>query len=127
MRDMNEFQTIYQEIEEEKIQLLAKLFYIEVGYQPDLLSLYPKDLAGAEERLYLFLLQVFGGPQTYTEKRGHPRLRMRHLGWKIDAHMRNVWLNCMLKSLDKSGIKQEVKELMQDYFVKAANHMVNYQ
>ena len=124
---MNEFQTIYQEIGEEKIQLLAKLFYKEVGNQPDLLALYPKDLAGAEERLYLFLLQVFGGPQTYTAKRGHPRLRMRHLDWKIDAHMRNEWLNCMLKSLDKSGIKQEVKELMQDYFVKAANHMVNYQ
>lgn len=124
---MNEFQTIYQEIGEDKIQLLSKLFYQEVEKQPGLLALYPKDLIGAEERLYLFLLQVFGGPQTYTEKRGHPRLRMRHLDWKIDAQQRNTWLNCMLNSLDKIGVDQEVKELMQDYFVKAANHMVNHQ
>jgi len=124
---MNEFQTVYQEIGEEKIQLLTKLFYREVERHPDLLALYPTDLAGAEERLCLFLMQVFGGPQTYSEKRGHPRLRMRHLDWKIDAQMRNVWLNCMLKSLDKIGIDQEVKEIMQGYFVKAANHMVNHQ
>jgi len=124
---MNEFQTIYQEIGEDKIQLLAKMFYREVENQPDLRSLYPKDLAGAEERLYFFLLQVFGGPQTYTEQRGHPRLRMRHLDWKIDAHLRNVWLNSMLKSLDQINVDQEVKEHMQGYFVKAADHMVNYQ
>jgi hemoglobin len=124
---MNEFQTIYREIGEDKIQLLAKLFYSEVEKQPDLRALYPTDLEGAEERLYLFLLQVFGGPQTYSEQRGHPRLRMRHLDWKIDAHMRNVWLNSMLKSLDKIDIDQEVKEHMQSYFVKAANHMVNHQ
>ncbi|HSJ69455.1 MAG TPA: globin [Anditalea sp.] len=124
---MNEFQTIYAHIGENKIQLLTKLFYQEVEKQPDLRSLYPTDLGAAEERLFLFLLQVFGGPQTYTAKRGHPRLRMRHLDWKIDASMRNVWLNCMLKSLDKIGADQEVKELMQDYFVKAANHMVNHQ
>jgi len=124
---MNEFQTIYQEIGGDKIQLLSKLFYREVEKHPDLLALYPQDLAGSEERLYLFLLQVFGGPQAYTEQRGHPRLRMRHLDWKIDAHLKNIWLNCMLKSLDTIGVDQEVKELMQDYFVKAANHMVNHQ
>lgn len=124
---MNEFQTIYEHIGEDRIQLLTKLFYQEVEKQPELRSLYPIDLAGAEERLFLFLLQVFGGPQTYTENRGHPRLRMRHLDWKIDAPMKNAWLNGMLKSLDKIGVDQEVKEFMQDYFVKAANHMVNHQ
>jgi len=124
---MNEIQTIYQEIGEDKIQLLAKLFYIEVEKQPDLRALYPVDLTEAEERLYLFLLQVFGGPQTYTEQRGHPRLRMKHLDWKIDAHLRNIWLNSMLKSLDQINVDQVVKEHMQGYFVKAANHMVNHQ
>jgi len=124
---MNEFQTIYHEIGDEKIQLLAKLFYSEVENQPDLRALYPKDLIKAEERLYLFLLQVFGGPQTYTEQRGHPRLRMRHMDWKIDDHLRNIWLNSMLKSLDKIEVDQVVKEHMQGYFVRAANHMVNHQ
>ncbi|KEO74763.1 globin domain-containing protein [Anditalea andensis] len=124
---MNEFQTIYQQIKEEKILLLSKYFYQEVGLQSDLRALYPEDLEGAEERLFLFLLQVFGGPTTYSESRGHPRLRMRHLNWKIDSHLRNVWLNCMLKAIDKLGIEQNAKGIMQDYFVKAANHMINHQ
>lgn len=123
---MTEFHSIYQEIGEDKIKLLAKLFYEEVSNHPDLRALYPEDLAAAEERLRLFLLQVFGGPTTYTEKRGHPRLRMRHFDWKIDAGLRNSWLNAMLKSLDTIHIDQEVKETMQSYFVRAANHMVNH-
>lgn len=123
---MNEFQTIYQEIGEEKIRLLVRYFYQEVENYPELRALYPDDLAPAEERLNLFLLQVFGGPQQYTEQRGHPRLRMRHLDWKIDGGLRNIWLNAMLEALEKIKVDQEIKELMQGYFVKAANHMVNH-
>lgn len=123
---MTEFQSIYQEIGEDKIKLLANLFYKEVEKQANLRALYPEDLTAAEERLYLFLLQVFGGPPIYTEQRGHPMLRRRHFDWKIDASLRNSWLNAMMKSLDRINVDQDIKDVMQGYFVNAANHMVNH-
>jgi hemoglobin len=123
---MNPFQSVYEKIGEEKISLLVRFFYEEVEKIPELRALYPEDLLPAERRLFLFLLQVFGGPQTYSEERGHPMLRMRHLEWKIDPPMRDYWLNCMLPALDRLKIEQETKELMMGYFIKVANHMINH-
>jgi len=123
---MNPFQSIYELIGEEKISLLVHYFYQEVEKTPELRKLYPEDLQPAERRLYLFLLQVFGGPQTYSEERGHPRLRMRHFEWQIDPSLRDFWLNAMLKALDQIKLEQDVKELMMGYFIKVANHMINH-
>lgn len=123
---MNPFQSIYELIGEEKISLLVRYFYQEVEKTPELRKLYPEDLEPAERRLFLFLLQVFGGPETYSEERGHPRLRMRHLEWQIDPSMRDHWLNAMLFALDQIKPEQEVKELMMGYFIKVANHMINH-
>lgn len=122
---MNPFQSIYELIGEEKIRQLTAYFYEEVAQNPALRKLYPEDLAPAERRLFLFLLQVFGGPQTYSEERGHPRLRMRHFEWAIDAKMRDHWLNAMISALDRLNPEPEAKELMMGYFVKVANHMIN--
>jgi hemoglobin len=94
---------------------------------PELRKLYPDDLLPAERRLFLFLLQVFGGIQTYSEERGHPRLRMRHLEWTINPAMRDYWLNAMLKALDRLQPEQTTKELMMGYFIKVANHMINHE
>ena len=123
---MNPFQSIYELIGEEKIKLLVRYFYEKVESTPELRKLYPEDLEPAERRLFLFLLQVFGGPETYSEERGHPRLRMRHLEWQIDPSMRDHWLNAMLFALDQIKPEQEVKELMMGYFIKVANHMINH-
>lgn len=123
---MNPFQSIYELIGEEKISLLVRYFYQEVEKTPELRKLYPEDIKPAERRLFLFLLQVFGGPQTYSEERGHPRLRMRHFEWQIDPLMRDYWLNAMLSALDQIKPEQEVKELMMGYFIKVANHMINH-
>jgi hemoglobin len=123
---MNPFQSIYELIGEEKISLLVRYFYQEVEKTPELRKLYPEDLKPAERRLFLFLLQVFGGPQTYSEERGHPRLRMRHFEWQIDPSMRDYWLNAMLSALDQIKPEQEIKELMMGYFIKVANHMINH-
>lgn len=122
---MNQFQSIYKAIGEDQIRKLVSHFYLEVAQNPPLRKLYPEDLKPAERRLLLFLLQVFGGPQTYSEERGHPRLRMRHFDWKIDSLMRDHWLNAMLTALDKLNLEQNVKELMMQYFIKVANHMIN--
>lgn len=125
---MNPFQSIYELIGEDQIRLLTRYFYQEVSKNQALRKLYPeKDLAPAERRLFLFLLQVFGGPQTYYEERGHPRLRLRHLDWQIDAALRDHWLNAMLTALDRLNPEQNTKELMMGYFTKVANHMINHE
>jgi len=107
--------------------LLVRYFYREVSTNQALRSLYPEDLVPAEHRLFLFLLQVFGGPQTYSEERGHPRLRLRHLEWQIDPKMRDHWMNAMLTAMDQLQPEPQVKELMMGYFVKVANHMINHE
>jgi hemoglobin len=125
---MNPFQSIYELIGEDQIRLLTRYFYEEVSENEPLRRLYPEDdLAPAERRLFLFLLQVFGGPQTYSEERGHPRLRLRHLDWQIDPAMRDHWLNAMLTALDRLDPDQNAKELMAGYFIKVANHMINHE
>ncbi|GAB2609788.1 globin domain-containing protein [Belliella aquatica] len=122
---MHEFQTIYQALGEEKIKTLVHYFYQGVAANPALLALYPEELQPAEERLFLFLQQVFGGPQIYSEQRGHPMLRKRHFQWEIDGDLRNSWLNCMFAAMGKIEIDQNTKEAMMRYFVQVANHMVN--
>ena len=124
---MNPFQSVYELIGEEKIRLLTAYFYQEVSKNEELKKLYPEqDLAPAERRLFLFLLQVFGGPQTYSEERGHPRLRLRHMIWQIDDRLRDHWLNAMLTSMDKLELDPNIRELMLGYFIKVANHMINH-
>lgn len=117
---------IYEALGEEKIRALVRQFYKHVTEEPDLRKLYPeKDLSGAENRLYWFLLHVFGGPHTYLEKRGHPMLRRRHFQWAIDQHLRTLWMDCMLRAMDTIEMETEIREALMSYFVKVANHMVN--
>ena len=123
---MNSLGSLYPRIGEASLQELAKNFYKEVRKIPELRSLYPEDLDAAERRIYLFLAQVLGGPQTYSEERGHPRLRMRHMQWKIDAKMRSYWMNAMLHALDKVPLEQDVQEELLNYFTQVANAMINH-
>ncbi|MGY6743311.1 MAG: globin domain-containing protein [Cecembia sp.] len=123
---MNSASSIYEVLGEEKIKALVHHFYLHVAETPELRRLYPeKDLAPAEERLFLFLVHVFGGPSTYLEKRGHPMLRRRHFQWPIDEKMRNSWLNCMFKAMDKVKMETDTREALMNYFIKVANHMIN--
>lgn len=124
---MNKAQTIYDLIGEEKIRILTKHFYQEVAKNETLKKLYPEDMGPAEERLFLFLLQVFGGPEKYAEQRGHPRLRMRHANWEIDAAMRDHWINAMIPALNKIDLDPNIREAMLSYFAQAANHMINHE
>jgi hemoglobin len=116
---------VYEALGEEKVRELVRCFYENVKNQPALRKLYPEDLTPAEERLFWFLSHVFGGPHTYLEQRGHPMLRRRHFQWPIDGNMRNLWLDCMLQSIDQIDMSSEVREALIGYFVKVANHMVN--
>jgi hemoglobin len=85
----------------------------------------PHDLAGAEERLRDFLIGRFGGPPRYIEQRGHPRLRMRHAPFAIDATARNRWVTLMDRALDEVGLPEEVTMLLREFFHSTATFMIN--
>ena len=87
---------------EETFTRLVRRFYQEVAADPVLRPVYPaKDLGPAEEHLRLFLIQYWGGPATYNEQRGHPRLRMRHVRFHIGETERDLWLKHMRTALDE--------------------------
>ncbi|HET7761205.1 MAG TPA: globin [Phycicoccus sp.] len=105
---------------------LVHAFYEGVASDPELRALYPEeDLAPAERRLRMFLEQYFGGPTTYSEERGHPRLRMRHIPFPVTLDMRDRWLRHMLGALDTLDLPEAHAEQMRDYFVRAAHSLVN--
>ena len=105
---------------------LVAAFYREVAEDALMRPMYPEeDLGPAEERLRLFLMQYFGGPSTYSERRGHPRLRMRHFPFAIDSAAREAWLRHMRAALDEVALPPLYENLMWDYFERAATAMVN--
>ncbi len=105
---------------------LVGAFYARVEADPVLRPMYPgNDLAPAAERLRLFLEQYWGGPGTYSEQRGHPRLRMRHAHFPIDRAASDRWLAHMRASLDEQELPAELDVLLWDYFEAAAPAMIN--
>lgn len=117
--------TIYEIVGEEKIRTLAKLFYEGIAKDDLLRAMYPKDLAPAEERFALFLIQFFGGPTTYSDQRGHPRLRMRHFPYAIDIEARNQWMKHITTAMEQLDLQDDVKDYMNQYFERASLHMMN--
>lgn len=106
---------------------LAAAFYRRVAEDPVLLALYPdqEDLGPAAERLALFLGQYWGGPATYSERRGHPRLRMRHSPYRIGEAERDHWLAAMSGALDELDPPPGLRERFDGYFTMAAEAMRN--
>jgi hemoglobin len=111
---------------EETFRRLVHVFYQGVAADPELRPVYPsKDLGPAEEHLRLFLMQYWGGPRTYDERRGHPRLRMRHAHFSIGEAERDAWLRHMRAALDELGLDHEHDTQLWDYLVMAAHSLVN--
>ncbi len=105
---------------------LVSHFYALVAVNPVLRPMYPdSDLKAAAQRLEIFLVQYWGGPTTYSEQRGHPRLRMRHAPFHIATKERDEWLNCMRQAVDGLEINAELKTELWNYLEMAANSMVN--
>lgn len=101
-------------------------FYAEVATDEILRPLYPEeDLGPAEERFRLFLMQYWGGPHTYSDNRGHPRLRMRHNPFKIGPIERDAWLRAMRVAVDEEGLEAQYREQLWAYLEMAANSMMN--
>ncbi|MGX7679142.1 globin [Jatrophihabitans sp. DSM 45814] len=110
----------------ETFRLLVERFYAGVALDPLLRPLYPEeDLGPAADRLTLFLIQYWGGPGTYSETRGHPRLRMRHAPFVIGEAERDAWLRHMRAALVSLDLPAPVSERIWDYLVMAADAMRN--
>jgi len=119
--------SLYDEMGGHKtFEQLVSHFYALVSVDPVLRPMYPDDdMKGAAERLMMFLEQYWDGPSTYSEQRGHPRLRMRHAGFHIGEQERDVWLQHMKSAVEDLDMKPDLKEQLWDYLVMAANSMVN--
>ncbi len=105
---------------------LVDRFYEGVAQDPVLRPMYPEeDLGPAAERLTLFLMQYWGGPRTYGEKRGHPRLRMRHVPFRVDRAAHDAWLRHMRQALDELGLEPEYERQFWEYLVYAAGSLIN--
>ena len=105
---------------------LVSQFYAQVAVDPILRPMYPEtDLKAAALRLQWFLEQYWGGPSTYQENRGHPRLRMRHAEFHINIAAHDAWLNAMRTAVDSVEMKPELKAQLWSYLEMAAAAMVN--
>jgi hemoglobin len=107
---------------------LVDRFYLGVAGDPLLRPLYPDDLTESKHHLALFLMQYWGGPATYNEQRGHPRLRMRHVPFVIGPAERDAWLRHMRDAVDQmaaSGLSVADADELRSYFDMAAHSLVN--
>jgi hemoglobin len=122
-----ESRSIYQQVGgHDTFVRLCDAFYGRVETDPVLRPLYPDgSLDESKEHLALFLSQFFGGPDTYSQLRGHPRLRARHLPFSIGRKERDVWVTHMVASLDESGITEPAYSQIKEYFEEAATFLIN--
>lgn len=116
---------IYETLGREKFYQIARDFYSRVEHDSRIRAMFPPDLTEAIERQALFFIQFFGGPPEYNEKRGHPRLRMRHAPFPIDAAARDAWLENMRASVAAAGLPEPARGVFLRYVKHAADMLVN--
>ena len=117
---------IYAAIGEDGFRRLIAAFYKQVPGDEILGPMYPAgDLAGAEQRLRDFLIGRFGGPQRYIEQRGHPRLRMRHMPFAVNAAARERWLQLMTNALNEVRLPPDVDRFLREFFDGVSAMLVN--
>ena len=113
---------------EEKVRALVDRFYdlmdLEPGYA-DLRAAHGSTLADARQKLFWFLCGWLGGPQHYTDRFGHPRLRMRHMPFAVGIKERDQWLACMDQAMGEVGVDPALRERLKDSFFQTADWMRN--
>jgi hemoglobin len=117
--------TVYDVVGEQYFVDLVDRFYDRVAEDPLLGPMHPPDLTESRRNTAGFLVQYWGGPADYSERRGHPRLRMRHLPFAIGVAEREAWLAHMTASVEESDAPDAVKGLLLDYFEHASRAMIN--
>jgi hemoglobin len=121
-------QTLYEQVggHETFVRLVDAFYDDGVANDPVLRPMYPEeDLAAAKERLRMFLEQYWGGPTTYSDQRGHPRLRMRHAPFRVNPDARDRWLTHMRAAVESLHLAPLLESVLWDYLERAAWSMVN--
>ena len=117
---------IYDLLGPEKLAAIVAAFYRRIPQDDVLGPMYPPgDLEGAEHRLRSFLVFRFGGPDTYLAERGHPRLRMRHAAFAVDAAARDRWMELMMAAIDEVGVAAEIREYLERFLGDVATFLQN--
>jgi hemoglobin len=117
---------VYSMIGAEGFARLVAAFYRQIPRDDLLGPMYPaSDLPGAEQRLRDFLIGRFGGPQTYIEQRGHPRLRARHSPFPINQTARDRWMQLMNRALGNASLPSEAEEVLRKFFDEMSTFMIN--
>lgn len=113
---------------EQAVKQLANRFYDVMESDPhlaDLLAIHPKPLNSVRERFFEFLSGWLGGPDLFVQKYGHPKLRARHLPFKVTAHQRDLWMLCMNQALAEIVTNTQMRRELQKSFYQLATHMIN--
>ena len=117
---------VYEQVGEDGFARLVRLFYAQIPADDVLGPMYDGgDLSGAEERLRDFLVGRFGGPQRYTEQRGHPRLRMRHAPFAVNRAARDRWMALMTHALDQAALPLDSDRFLRLFFEETTTFLMN--
>jgi hemoglobin len=122
------FMSLYATLGKETVRALAAQFYVEIAALPAghaLRRMHPADMSDSTTKLADFLEGWTGGPPVYVEKHGHPRLRARHMPFRVDDEARDAWLACMDRALVQCVADAESRQALQVGFAALANHMRN--
>lgn len=123
---MDFISTLYSRIGEDKLRLMVSAFYQTMRTDDLIGPMYPQDdWEGSEKRLADFMIFRFGGPQTYIEERGHPRLRARHMPYAIGPNERDRWLSLMDEAMVKAEIESHEQLIIRAFFKQVADMMQN--
>ena len=129
MKMTNSLNTLYSDIGgEANLRKLVDIFYDVMDRSTEskeIRKLHPNSLKMSRQKLFMFLSRVFGGPNLYQEKYGHPRLRARHLPFKIGSKEKEQWLWCMNIALQEMEISSDLLKKLSEYFETTADHMIN--
>lgn len=121
----NKTPTLYEMIGQDRIKRLVDEFYQLVYNDPILLPLFHNDIEEVKDKQFRFLSQFLGGPNLYSEKYGHPRMRARHLPHAIDETAMQAWLTCMKRAIHTLDLSDHLAEALYNCFPPVAMHMVN--
>ncbi len=118
-------QNLFDRLGAEPFWAIARAFYARIERHPRLRPMFPDELDEAIRTQAEFLIQYFGGPQAYSARKGHPRLRMRHMQFRIGLQERNDWVEVMRGALDDAAIPEAERPAMMAYFEHVATFLMN--
>jgi len=111
---------------DERVRALVETFYDVIEEEsPGLRAMLPRDTSGSRQKLYEYLSGWLGGPPLYTEKRGHPRMKMRHAPFAIGQSEADEWMRCMRVALDRRDIEGPIRGFLEEKLSPLAQHMIN--